>query len=171
MPCAGPEGEDLVTVSRLLALGAFTNPHRVTLNGRDTIAIDYAGDPKAKTHSRMEEVLRDMVGTAWIDEQDRMLVRVEGRFVNSFKVGGGLVVNIRTGTHFTAQWTKINAEVWLPTRIDGQGAARFLLFWNFDGTLEASYSDYRKFRTSATVLPGATPTSPQEVPGGDSSRP
>ena len=127
------------------------------LDGRDTIAVDYAGDPKARTRNRAEEVIRDMVGTAWIDEQDHMLVRVEGGFVNSFKVGAGLFVNIRQGTHFTAQWTKINDEVWLPAQIDAEGAARVLLFWNFNGRLHASNSDYRKFRANSTVLPVAAP--------------
>ncbi len=53
----------------------------------DTIAVDYAGDPKAKTRNRAEDVIRDMAGTAWVDEQDRVLTRVEGHFVNTFKIG------------------------------------------------------------------------------------
>ena len=50
------------------------------LNGRDTIAVDYAGDPKAKTKNRAEEVMRDLVGTAWVDEEDKMIVKLEGHF-------------------------------------------------------------------------------------------
>ena len=56
-----------ITVSRFLELGSFTNPRRVQLNGRDTIAVDFAGDPKAKTRNRAEDVVRDLTGTAWID--------------------------------------------------------------------------------------------------------
>jgi hypothetical protein len=162
----GPRGEDVITVSRLLELGNFTNPRRIQLNGRDTIAVDFAGDAKAKTRNRAEAVIRDMVGTAWIDEQDRFLVRVEGRFVDSFKVGAGLFVNIRKGTHFSAQWTKINSEVWLPAEIEGQGAARVLLFWNFDGRLVVTNSDFRKFRTSSTVLPATPRVAAPQDPGG-----
>src|ERR1700761_2066361 len=69
----GAHGEEEVTVSRLLELGRFTNARRVQLNGRDTIAVDFAGDPKAKTRNRFEDVIRDMAGTAWVDEEDRML--------------------------------------------------------------------------------------------------
>ena len=68
-----PRGDDEITVSRLLELGSFTNARRVQLNGRDTIAVDFAGDPKAKTRNRAEDVVRDLVGTAWIDEQDHVL--------------------------------------------------------------------------------------------------
>ena len=149
-------GEEEITVSRLLELGSFTNPRRVQLSGRDTIAVDFSGDPKAKTRNRAEEVIRDMVGTAWIDEQDHVLARVEGHFVNAFKVAGGLVVNVQKGTRFTWEQTKVNDEVWLPAHIEGQGAARVLLFFNFNGSLRAVESDYRKFRTSSTILPGMT---------------
>ncbi len=160
-----PRGEDEVTVSRLLELGAFTNPRRVQMNGRDTIAVDFAGDPKAKTRNRLEGMIRDLTGTAWIDERDRMLVRVEGRFADTFKVGGGLVANIRSGTHFTAQMTKINDEVWLPAAIDAEGAARVLLFWSFDGRAHVGYSDYRKFYATSTVLPAVSVQTPAGAPG------
>src|ERR1035441_5248225 len=63
-------GEDEITLSRLLELGAFSNPRRVQLGGRDTIAVDYAGDPKARTHNRAEDVIRDIAGTAWVDRAE-----------------------------------------------------------------------------------------------------
>jgi hypothetical protein len=137
-------------------LGAFTNARRVLLNGRDTIAVDFAGDPKAKTKNRAEDAIRDMVGTIWIDEQDHRLVRVEGHFVNAFKIAGGLVANIQKDTRFSMQQTKINDEAWLPSSIDARGTARFLLFFNFNGSVHAVQSDYRKFRATSTILPGVT---------------
>jgi hypothetical protein len=153
-------GNEEITVSRLLELGAFSNARRVQLNGRDTIAVDYAGDPKAKTRNRAEDVVRDMLGTAWVDEQDHVLARVEGHFVNAYKIGGGLIVDIKKDTRFTFEQTKVNDEVWLPARIDAAGAFRALLFDSFNGSFHAEESNYRKFRTSATVLPGFTPVGP-----------
>lgn len=148
-----PRGNDEITVSRILELGTFSNPRRVKLNGRDTIVVDYAGDPKAKTKNRAETVFRDLVGTVWVDEQDRVLVRAEGHFVNAFKIGAGLVINIQKGTSFSMVQTKVNNEVWLPEMFEGQGQARVLLIFNFKGTLRAINSDYRKFRTTSTILP------------------
>lgn len=155
-----PEGHEEITVSRLLELGAFTNARRVELNGRSTIAVDYTGDPHAKTHNRGEDAVREMAGTAWIDEQDKVLSRVEGRFAHAFKVGAGLVVNIKEGTHFTFEQTKVNDEVWLPARIDAEGAARVMLFVSFSGKIRVVDSDFRKFRTSTRILPGVTPVEP-----------
>jgi hypothetical protein len=149
-----PRGNEEITPSRFLALGTFTNPRRVKLNGRDTIAVDYAGDPKAKTKNRAEEVVRDLVGTVWVDEEDRMIVKLEGHFVNAFKIGGGLVVNVQKDTNFAMQMKKVNGEVWLPVELSGHGAIRFLLVVNFRGDEEAVFSDYRKFKATSTILPG-----------------
>jgi hypothetical protein len=151
-----PHGNEMVTVSRLLELGSFTNARRVQLNGRDTIAIDFTGDPKAKTKNRFEDVIRDLVGTAWIDEQDRMLVKGEGHFVNTFKIGGGLVANIQKGTSFSMEQRKVNNEVWLPAKVEGQGSARALLFFSFNGRVQAVESGYRKFKATSTILPGVS---------------
>lgn len=153
-------GHDEVTVSRFLALGTFTNPRRVQRNGRDTIAIDYTGNPKAHTQSRFEDAIRDMAGTVWVDEQDHVLAQVEGHFVSAFRIGLGLIVDIRKDTHFSMEQTKVNNEVWLPAQITGEGSARFLLFTSFDGSIHQSYSDYKKFRTSSKVVPGV----PQDEP-------
>ena len=157
-------GNDEITVSRILELGSFTNPRRVNLNGRDAIAVDYVGDPKAKTRNRGEEVIRDMEGTVWVDEQDRIVTRLEGHFLNAFKIAGGLVASIQKGTSFSLQMTKVNDEVWLPELADGHGAMRLLLFFHFDGEGRIVNSDYRKFRTTSTILPGShtqeTPSPP-----------
>jgi hypothetical protein len=157
-------GDELIPVSRLLELGRFTNPRRVQLGARDTIAVDYEGDPSARTRNRAEEVIRDLRGTVWVDENDRMLVRAEGYFANGFKIGAGLLVSIQKGTRFEMNQKKVNEEVWSPAHIEAHGAARALLFFNFTGSIRADYSDYRKLRTSSVVLPGATKVDDSEAP-------
>jgi hypothetical protein len=159
-----PRGDDMITASRILELGTFTNPRRVTLDGRDTIVVDYAGDPKAKTRNRGEEVIRDLVGTVWIDEQDKVIRKSEGHFLNAFKVGGGLVANIRKDSSFAMEQKKVNGEVWLPAKIEGQGAIRILLFANFNGSMQVQMSDYRKFKATSTILPGVNTVDERTTP-------
>jgi hypothetical protein len=149
-----PYGHDEVTVSRLLELGSFSNARRVALNGRSTIAVDYVGDPRAKTRNRLENVIRDVAGTVWVDEQDRAISKLEGRFLDTFKIGAGLVVNIRKGTSFSMEQRKVNGEVWLPAQMDGQGAARAFLLFRFNGRFREVDSGYRKFKVTSTILPG-----------------
>jgi hypothetical protein len=147
-----PQGHDEVTVSRLLELGAFANPRRVEMDGRDTIVADYTGDPRAKTHNSFENVIRDMAGTIWVDEQDKTIAKLQGHFVDNFKLGGGLLVSIRKGTNFELEQKRVNGEVWLPARVEGRGEARAFLFFKFNGSLTVVDSDYRKFKTSSTIL-------------------
>jgi len=148
-------GGDEVTFARFLELGAFSNPRRVTLNGRDTIAVDYAGDSKAKTRNLLEGAIHDLAGTVWVDEKDRAMVRTEGHFFDDFKVGGGLLADIHKGSWFEFAWTKVNDEVWLPEMFRGKGSARIAVFFNHSGAVEDRTSDYRKFQATATILPGA----------------
>lgn len=154
-------GNEVITASRFLELGRFSNPRRVMLNGRDTIAVDYAGDPNAKTRNRAESAIRDLVGTVWVDENDRALVRVQGRFVNAFKIGAGVVMNIQKDTSFTMEQRKVNHEVWLPATMEAHGAARVFLLLGFHGSWKAVDSNYRKFKATSTILPGiAVPSAP-----------
>jgi hypothetical protein len=165
-------GHEEVTVSRFLELGRFTNPRRVKINGRDTIAVDYEGDPKAKTRNRFEDVIRDLSGTIWVDEEDRSISRLEGRFLRPFKIGAGLVVNIKQDTNFSMEQRKINDEVWLPARVDGKGAARAFLFISFNGSIRVVNSDYRKFKATSTILPGmSTVTEPGDAGGTTTQHP
>lgn len=154
-----PMGHDEITVSRFLELGRFSNPRREMLDGRSTIAVDYAGDLKAKTRNKAEEVVRDLVGTIWVDEEDRTIRKLQGHFLNSFKIGGGLLVNIQKDTSFAMEQRKINEEVWLPSRVDAHGSARALLFFNFAGTVHVVDTDYRKFKATSRILPGVTSVS------------
>jgi hypothetical protein len=150
-------GDEEVTASRLIELGAFSHPRRVQLNGRDMIAVDFTGDPRAKTRNRAEEVIRDLAGTAWIDERDHVLARVEGHFVNSFKIAAGLIANVQKGTSFSMVQTKVNDEVWLPARFEGRGSFHALLFFGFSGNAQIENSDFRKFRATSTILPEGLP--------------
>jgi hypothetical protein len=151
-------GDDEVTVSRLLELGKFSNAHRVQWHGRDTIVVDYVGDPKAKTRNSFENAIRDMVGTIWVDEQDHAIARLEGHFVDNFKIGGGLLVNIHKGFNFSMEQVRINNEVWFPAKVNANGSARILLFENVNGRVEVTDSDYRKFRTDSTIVSAGAQT-------------
>lgn len=165
-------GDEVMPLSRILELGTFSNPRRVEMGGRSTIVLDYAGNPQAKTHTTFEGIMRDVVGAVWIDEADRVMMRAQGHFLNDFKLGGGLVADVRKGTNFEYQATRVGDGVWLPAAIDGKGSVRVLLFANFNGHMHVTTSDYRRFRTSATIVgshgvigPDGTPvTEPQAAP-------
>ncbi|HZL28155.1 MAG TPA: hypothetical protein VFC39_16660 [Acidobacteriaceae bacterium] len=145
-------GDQLITASRFFELGTFSNERREEFNGRPTILVDYAGDPNAKTKNPAEKAVRDLVGTVWIDEADRTMTRADGHFLNDFKIGGGLVLDIRKGTHFSMSEQKVNGEAWLLDRIDADGHLRALLFVGFTGHFHLAATDYRKFHTTSSIV-------------------
>ena len=157
-------GDQIISASRILELGTFSNPRRVELDGRSTIVADYAGDPNAKTRQTAEGIIRDLVGTVWIDEKGRALVRAEGHFRNDYKIGGGLVADVRKDSSFSARFVRINDEVWLPAAIEGQGRVRVLLVSGFNGRIHMTASDYRKFRTNSTIVSSSDAIAPDAKP-------
>lgn len=164
--------EDAITVSRILELGSFSNPRREIYKGRPTIVVDYLGDPKAHTRTRIEELFKRLAGTLWIDEQMRSLVRGDGHFIESFKIGGGLLVNVQKGLHFSFEKSLIHNEVWLPERLEGEGSIRVLLFVHMQGREHITFSDYRRFSSTSTILPANQQIPPDSTaPASESSAP
>ncbi len=166
-----PNGNQEITVSRFLELGAFTHPRRELRDGRPTLAVDFTGDPKAKSRNEGESLIRDLAGTVWIDEQDRAIVRIEGHAVDDFRVSAGLLVSLKKGTTFSLQKTKINNEVWLPAELAGHGSLRYLLFFGFSGDIRISCTGYRKFQASSTVLPDLHIIAPEDPPANPAPQP
>jgi hypothetical protein len=165
------DGRNVITASRILELGSFSNPRRILVAGRPTIQVDYNGDPKAKSHNPGEAAIKLLTGIVCIDEHDKLLQHAEGHFTGNFKVGGGLVADIRQGTSFSVTYTRINNEVWLPSTFDAQGHLRYLLFFSLNGDAHMRASDYRKFKASATILPGMTEVPPDTAPPGANPNP
>ncbi len=155
-----PRGHDLVTASRILELGTFSNPRRQVVNGRNTVVIDYNGNPKAKTHNAAESVFHELAGTVWVDEQDKVVQHAEGHFANDFKIAGGLVASVKKGTSFEGTFVKINNEVWLPQGFHARGQMRYLLFFSLNGEGRVEIGDYRKFRATSTLLPSYNKVDP-----------
>ena len=155
-----PRGHDLVTASRILELGTFSNPRREMIGGRATIVVDYSGNPKAKTHNSAESIFHELAGTVWVDEQDKVVQHAEGHFANDFKIAGGLVASVKKGTSFEGTFVKINNEVWLPQSFHARGQLRYLLFFSLNGEGRVQMGDYRKFRATSTLLPNYNKVEP-----------
>jgi hypothetical protein len=146
-------------------LGSFTNLRRVTLHGRETLAMDYMGNPHAKPPNMLFGVYCNLAGTVWVDEQDRALVRIKGQVFQDYKVGAGLLANIHKGATLQMEWVRVNDEVWLPAAFSGRGSARMMLFAYHSEALDQRWSDYRKFRAKSTVLPVVTQENPPQSSG------
>jgi hypothetical protein len=149
------EGEE-ISVSRILAIMKVSNPRRVSLNGRDTIAFDFIGDPHAQTHGLAEDASKKMAGSVWVDEKDREVAKLTVHFDDNFHVAGGLLANIQAGSSFQFEQAKINNELWLPTGGEAHLLARVLLVKGFRENMRFHDSDFQRFHTDASQEAGVT---------------
>jgi hypothetical protein len=145
-----------ITVSRLLEIVAFSNPRRMSLNGRESIVFDFAGDPHAKTHGRDEEALKKVSGTVWIDARDHEVSRMSAVLDENYHVGLGLLASVAKGSNLVFDQALIRDEIWLPTAIQLHLNAKALLFVGVRMDIGIQFDDYRKFQTDAVQQPGGT---------------
>lgn len=152
-----PDKDD-ITVGRLLQIVSFSRPRRVSLNGRDTIAFDFAGDEHARTKGRGEDALKKVSGTVWVDETDREVSRMSATLDENYHIGFGLLASVAKGSNVVFDQALIHNEAWLPTAIALHLQARAFLVAGFRADVSIRFDQYRKFQTDAVQQPGATAT-------------
>ena len=132
---------------------------RETMDDRPVILVRFAPHPGYKAVTDGGKLLQKVAGRAWIDEEDRQLVRVEANLLDSLGVGPAGVVRLQKGATSYFHRRKINGEIWLPSDARFSGAAKVLLF--FGGGIDASfqYGDYKKFSVSTESTTAPEPTS------------
>jgi hypothetical protein len=161
-PGQAPNGEVVISVSRILAMTNFSSPRRVQLDGRNTIAFDFNPNPRAKAHGIAEEAARHTSGTVWIDEQDRQVRRLVARLDSKIHAGFGFV-SLGQGSNLTFDQKLINNELWLPTGGDVQLVAHALGVFGFRANIRITDYDYRKFHADAHQQPGVTVVQPPQL--------
>ncbi|AXC10903.1 hypothetical protein ACPOL_1557 [Acidisarcina polymorpha] len=147
---------DQISITRILAIMKVSNPRRVALNGRPTIAFDFVGDPHAQTHGMAEDASKKIAGTLWVDEKDREVAKLTVHFDDNFHVGAGIVATVQKGSSFEFEQAIVNNELWLPTSGEAHLTARVLLVKGYRQNMHFRDSDYQRFHTDASQQAGAT---------------
>jgi len=150
---AKKQEEDEADLSDFLRAELFTNPRRETFRGHDVIAFDVNGNPDYKPKKRIDSIIQKLSGTMWVDEDAREIVRLEARFTDTVKIGGGLVASLAKGSNFVFEQDKINDEVWLPSYAEVHANGR-IVFVRLKQNFIDRFSDYKKFRSGVSL--GAT---------------
>ncbi len=139
-------------ISDFLRAESFTNPRRERFRGQDVIVFDFGPNPDYKPRKLVESIVQKLVGVVWIDEQARDVARLEARFSDKVKIGGGLLASLDKGTNLVFEQTKINGEVWLPSYAEVHAGARVFFVRVRQNEIDR-YSDYKKFRVETKIGP------------------
>ncbi len=100
---------------------------REVVDGRPTIILSFEPKPGFKPVTEGGKVIQKLSGQAWIDEEDRQLVRLEARLLDTLGVGPIRVARLQKGASAYFQRRKVNGEIWLPSEARFTGAAKALL--------------------------------------------
>lgn len=140
------EGEDDdVEISQFLKVHEFVSPRRERFRDRDAVVFDFRVRPGFKAGNRQESLISKLVGVAWIDPADKQVMRLEARMAEGFKMGGGLLVNLRPGAAFVMEQTRVAEGLWLPRMAQINLSVKVLLFGGGDYNQTFEWSDYKHF--------------------------
>jgi hypothetical protein len=153
-PKSGPPRGNGGLISEILPVAQISNPRRVSLNGRSTLAYDFTGDPHAKGKDMTENMAKKMAGTIWFDEADHQVARLEVHFYDNFRIGGGLLANVQKGSKMEMERSPIGDGLWMQTSNDEHVAARIVVK-GFRMNVHSRNVDFKKFNVDAVQQIGA----------------
>jgi outer membrane lipoprotein-sorting protein len=147
--------QEQAQISDFLRAERFTNPRRELFRGQEVIVFDFGRNPDYKPKKLVESIVQKLSGVLWVDEQARDVARLEARFNDNVKIGGGLLASLSKGSNLVLEQTMVNNEVWLPSYAEVHAAARVVFFKVKQNEIDR-YSDYKKF-SSEVKLGTSTP--------------
>ena len=143
------------TIDEIFQVFEFRIVGREALGGRSAIVLAFAPRPGLEPDTRGGRILQKFVGRAWVDEEDRQLVRVEAELMDDLSFGFGLLAKLKKGARAEILRRKVNDEIWLPALARFVGHGRLLLVKGLHIDSLSEYSDYKKFTvaTDSEVKP------------------
>lgn len=140
------EENDDVEVSQFLWVCEFVSPRHERFRDRDAVVFNFRARPGFKPSSRQEDLISKLVGVVWIDPIDKQVMRLEARLAEGFKMGGGLVLSLRTGAAFVMEQTRMDEGVWLPRFAQVNLSVKVLLFGGGDINKTLEWSEYKHYK-------------------------
>ena len=138
-----------ISVAELLRASNLINPRRERFRGRDVIVFDFEPNPNFdyKNAKSILKFFGKTAGVMWIDAQDKQVARIEASLSDNFKVGGGLLANLKKGATFALEQERVNDEIWLPSIADINLSVKVLLVKGINVNQIIKSYNYRKFKT------------------------
>jgi hypothetical protein len=145
-----------------LKMCEFVAPRREIFKGRENIVFDFRPKPGIKPSNRSESIIAKMVGVVWIDAQEKEISRLEARFREGIKVGGGLVVSVKPGAAFVIEQQRQPEGVWFPVLASANLSIRIFLVSGNEVNSTLENSDFRKYNTDVKGYELKAPPKPEE---------
>ncbi len=145
-----PDGEgQRISIAEVLRASNLVNPRRERFRGRDVIVFDFEPNPNFdyKNAKSFLKFFGKTAGVMWIDERDKQVARIEAVLFDNFKVGGGILANLKKGASFALEQERVNDEIWLPSIADINLSVKVLLVKGINVNQVIKSYNYRRFET------------------------
>ena len=119
-------------VDELTAIYDFRIIGREAIDGRTAIVYAFEPRPAYSPRTPQGRIIKSFRGQAWVDEQDRELVRLKTDVLETVSVKFGFIFRLLKGSRGIMERRKIDGETWLPTYTRFTGAGRVFLIWRVD---------------------------------------
>jgi hypothetical protein len=147
-------------------LHEIPNAFRFTLLGEERVdgapvwVIEAEPRPEFRSPVKNSAMLKKFRGRLWIDQAEYNWVKAEVELLEGFSYGL-VLFRMGAGARMSFAQTRVNSEVWLPSRVAARLEGRLGLVKKVAAEMEIHYRDYRKFVADSRLLP-ATEAPPEE---------
>lgn len=122
-----------------------------TLDGRPVWVIDAEPKPGYRPKAKRADLLTKIRGTIWVDQQDYQWVKADVEVIDAISLGWGLL-KIAPGGNLHFEQTRVNDEVWLPSKVTFSANARVVYLKKLRAELDVTYRDYKKFQADSHIV-------------------
>lgn len=128
---------------------------RERIDGHAALVATMEPRPRYRPRTEAGDFMKKIRARVWVSEADYQIIRAEGEMIGDITIGWGIAGRIYKGSRAVFERTRVNDEVWLPSRVTFIGSGRALLFRKFAVDSVTTFSDYRKFtvRTEEETRP------------------
>ena len=133
------------------------------ISGADTWIIEATPRPDFKPTQPHADMLKKIKGRMWIEKKDYNWVKVEAEATDTISFGLFLF-RIHPGSRFVLETQHVNNEFWALQRLYVNGSARIALLKNEIAEQEDVFSNFKKFSSTITILPGMREVEPAPTP-------
>jgi hypothetical protein len=133
------------------------------VSGEDAWVVEATPRKDFKPTQPHADILKKIKGKMWIEKKDYNWVKVEAEAIDTISFGLFLF-RIHTGSRFALENAHINNEFWGLHRLVINGSARIALLKNEIAEQQDEFSNYKKFSSTVTILPGVREVPAEEKP-------
>lgn len=121
------------------------------VSGKPAWVIQCDSNPGFHPQDARAKVLSKIRGKVWIDQSEYQWVKAEMEAVDTLSFGLGLF-RVAPGGLMSFEQTRVNGEVWVPTRAFIRADARLAYVKKVRAEIEITYRDYKKFQADSHMV-------------------